>query len=81
MKSKPFYGFGDFIGKQVRGEMNIFFTVRKKSFTMNARLCKRYDTFFVSYSLRLSVAKQHKQRRPNDTNKERFLYFSLLSSD
>lgn len=24
-KSKPFYGFGDYIGKQVRGEINIFF--------------------------------------------------------
>lgn len=24
MKSKPFYGFGDYIGKQVRVEMNIF---------------------------------------------------------
>lgn len=44
MKSKPFYGFGDYIGKQVRAKW-IFSYGLLKCFTMNARLCERIDTW------------------------------------
>lgn len=89
MKSKPFYGFGDYIGKPVRGEMNIFFMVCKIC-TMNARLCETLDTcyrpepsevpsLFSLDTVRPRAAKQHTWQSPM-MKKDFFLsaYYHLI---